>query len=239
MTRSLLLSDSCGFVILGRPLWREDGSVVYNSCWPSPAQSFSGPSPVRRVAIFYCLRFETSLFVSSYDLQAHGGGIQPRLHTELATSGLALYTYSQRTDQPTENTASIVACWNLFSEPLPGNDHVLFMRLNEVFIAPLPSYTRYNIYIYIYTWTCKRMICRCHYAISGFHSNEFRVITCCIKVIYIKSQKRVGIHLFQCIMPIRWLLIIFWCSYLKSIILHKGDGLQLHTRVCFIRGTLR
>jgi hypothetical protein len=66
-TRSLLLSDSCGFVDLGRPLWREDGSVLYNCCWSSPAQSFSGPSPVGLVAIFYCLRFETSLFVASYD----------------------------------------------------------------------------------------------------------------------------------------------------------------------------
>jgi hypothetical protein len=29
----------------------------------------------------YCLRFETSLFVSSSDSQGHGGGIRPRLHT--------------------------------------------------------------------------------------------------------------------------------------------------------------
>jgi hypothetical protein len=59
-TRSWLLSDICGFVDLGRPLLREDGSVVYNCCWSSPAQSFSGPSPVGLVAIFYCLRFKTS-----------------------------------------------------------------------------------------------------------------------------------------------------------------------------------
>jgi hypothetical protein len=44
-TRFLLLSDSCGFVNVGRPLWREERSVVYNSYWTSPAQSFSGPSP--------------------------------------------------------------------------------------------------------------------------------------------------------------------------------------------------
>jgi hypothetical protein len=31
--------------------------------------------------IFYCLRFETSFFVASYDSQGHGGGIRPRLHT--------------------------------------------------------------------------------------------------------------------------------------------------------------
>jgi hypothetical protein len=81
-TRSLLLSDSCGFVNLGRPLWREDGSVVYNCCCPSPGQSFSGPSPVGLVAIYYCLRFETSLSVASYDSQGHGGGIRPRLHKD-------------------------------------------------------------------------------------------------------------------------------------------------------------
>jgi hypothetical protein len=38
-----LLSDSCGFVYAVRPLWREDGSVVYNCCYPSPAQSYLPP----------------------------------------------------------------------------------------------------------------------------------------------------------------------------------------------------
>jgi hypothetical protein len=37
-TRFLLLSGSCEFVDVGRPHWREDGSVVYNCCWPSPTQ---------------------------------------------------------------------------------------------------------------------------------------------------------------------------------------------------------
>jgi hypothetical protein len=41
------------------PLWREDGSVIYNCRWSSPAQSFSGPSPAGLMTIFYCLRFET------------------------------------------------------------------------------------------------------------------------------------------------------------------------------------
>jgi hypothetical protein len=53
------LPDSCGFVDVGRSLWREDGSIVYNCCWPSPVQSFSGPSPAGLMTIFYCLRFET------------------------------------------------------------------------------------------------------------------------------------------------------------------------------------
>jgi hypothetical protein len=40
-----------------RPLWREDGSVVYNCCCSSPAQSFSGPIPAGLKTISYCLRF--------------------------------------------------------------------------------------------------------------------------------------------------------------------------------------
>jgi hypothetical protein len=31
--------------------------------------------------IFYCFRFETSLFVGSYVSQGYGGGIRPHLHT--------------------------------------------------------------------------------------------------------------------------------------------------------------
>jgi hypothetical protein len=47
MTRFLLPSDSRVFVDMGRSLWWEDGSVIYNCCWPLPVQSFSGPSTVR------------------------------------------------------------------------------------------------------------------------------------------------------------------------------------------------
>jgi hypothetical protein len=56
---------------MGLSLWREDGPVDYNCCWPSPAQSFSGPSPLGLAIIFYCLRFETSLLVASYHLQGY------------------------------------------------------------------------------------------------------------------------------------------------------------------------
>jgi hypothetical protein len=47
----------------------------------SSAQSFSGPSPFGLLTVFYYLRFETSLFVASYNSQGHGGGIRPRLNT--------------------------------------------------------------------------------------------------------------------------------------------------------------
>jgi hypothetical protein len=56
-TRFLLLSDSCGFVDVGRSLWRENGSALYNCCWSLPAQSFLGPSPAGLVTIFYSLWF--------------------------------------------------------------------------------------------------------------------------------------------------------------------------------------
>jgi hypothetical protein len=42
---------------------------------------FFGPSPLGLATVFYCLRFETSLVVASYDSQGHGGGIRPHLHT--------------------------------------------------------------------------------------------------------------------------------------------------------------
>jgi hypothetical protein len=38
------------------------------------------------VTIFYCLRFETSLFFASYESQGHGGGIWTRLHMGLLNS---------------------------------------------------------------------------------------------------------------------------------------------------------
>jgi hypothetical protein len=37
--------------------------------------TLSGPTPMGLMIIIYCLRFETSLFVVSYDSQGYGGGI--------------------------------------------------------------------------------------------------------------------------------------------------------------------
>jgi hypothetical protein len=84
-----------GLLIWGA-LSDESGSVVCNCYWPSPAQSFSGPSPVGLLALFYYLRFETSLFVASYDSQGHGGCSQPRLHTgssQQQSDTLQLFNY--------------------------------------------------------------------------------------------------------------------------------------------------
>jgi hypothetical protein len=51
----IFITVSFGFVDIGLPLWREDWSDVYNYCWPSPAQLFSGRSPAGLITIFYCL----------------------------------------------------------------------------------------------------------------------------------------------------------------------------------------
>jgi hypothetical protein len=59
-TRFLWVPDSCGVADVERPLWREDTSVIYNRCWPLPAQSVSGPSPLGLMTIFWCLRLESS-----------------------------------------------------------------------------------------------------------------------------------------------------------------------------------
>jgi hypothetical protein len=107
-TRSLLLLDSCGFVEVERSLWREDGSLVYNSCWPSPAQSFMGPSPVGLVTIFYSLRFETSLIVASYDSQGYGGDIRPRsTRDNLLNSRInSLYNFGRTDEKALPRTVS-------------------------------------------------------------------------------------------------------------------------------------
>jgi hypothetical protein len=84
-------------------------SFIY-SCWPFLAHCFSGPSPKGLASIFYCLRFETSLFVASYDLRGHGGGIRPRLHTGLTTILLLLRLYiclAYRLEDTESNSSAI------------------------------------------------------------------------------------------------------------------------------------
>jgi hypothetical protein len=54
-----VIANSCGYAELGRPLWHEDGSIVYNSLWPSQAHSFSNLSPAALIAVFYCQIFKS------------------------------------------------------------------------------------------------------------------------------------------------------------------------------------
>jgi hypothetical protein len=94
---------------VGRPLWREDGSVFCICCWPLLAQSVSGPSLLVLATIFYCLRYETSLFVASYDSQGHGGGIRPRLHTGTSQFPFPYSLISSRHRPRTETQP--LYCW--------------------------------------------------------------------------------------------------------------------------------
>jgi hypothetical protein len=57
------------------------GLPFVHTAGPLPVQSFSGLSPLGLATIFYCLIFETSLFIASYYSQGHGGDIWPGLHT--------------------------------------------------------------------------------------------------------------------------------------------------------------
>jgi hypothetical protein len=61
MTRFLLLSYVWGFLAVGHPLWREDGSVIYSyDCfWILPVQSLSGPSTAEFMVLYYCLIWDS------------------------------------------------------------------------------------------------------------------------------------------------------------------------------------
>jgi hypothetical protein len=96
----------------------------------SPDQSFSGPSPMGLVSILYCLRFETSLFVASYDSQGYGGNIPPRLHTGSSLSNpgsllpLQMLVRLHRRHQVEQFLCCCVGCHgsHMFSNLLPGSD---------------------------------------------------------------------------------------------------------------------
>jgi hypothetical protein len=120
MTRYLSLFGSYSLVFVGRPLWQEDGSVFYICCWPLPAQSFLGPSPLGLAPIFYCLRFENSLFIAFYDSQGHGRGIQPRLHmgklTDLTYPGQLYSLRMDHIENIVSTSSSIVVPWFIAGE---------------------------------------------------------------------------------------------------------------------------
>jgi hypothetical protein len=59
LSRISLLPDSCDFVDVVSLLSGEDRPEVYNCCWSSPMQSFSGKVPAVLSTVFYCLSFES------------------------------------------------------------------------------------------------------------------------------------------------------------------------------------
>jgi hypothetical protein len=180
-----VLPENCGLVDMGRSLWRQDGSVVYNCCWLSPAQSFSGPRPVELATIFYSLKFETSLFVASYDSQGYGGGIRPRLQMGFTSNSKSKsdskLCYDRRSvGQPVlvQSTHVLLETRSLF---LPDSCRLVDMGLslmrgrvcrqnswcpgrNQVQHIPHPSHKSYrytNLLVFVlealFVWSIKRV----------------------------------------------------------------------------------
>jgi hypothetical protein len=58
-------------------------------------------------------------------------------------------------------------------------------------------------------------------------------ITCCMKVIYVDGHERENNLLFQCIVSILRVLIIFQCEYVYYSVLYKGGGLELAICACY------
>jgi hypothetical protein len=92
------------------------------------------------------LRFETSLFVASYDSQGPGGGIGPRLHTGVKRP--LLFPVSLRRGQcrkhnstagDTENTSHVIAkhCWGVTSLRMRKLHGSVFTELETGFITLL------------------------------------------------------------------------------------------------------
>jgi hypothetical protein len=69
----------------------------------------TAPGPRQRslVTIFYCVRFETSFFVASYDSWGYSGGIRPRLHTgdtHIYKSGLSCSLGAEQLENSASNS---------------------------------------------------------------------------------------------------------------------------------------
>jgi hypothetical protein len=58
---SFFCFDSCWFLDVRHPPWREDGSVIYSySCfWTLSDQWLSGPGPAELMTVFYCLIWDS------------------------------------------------------------------------------------------------------------------------------------------------------------------------------------
>jgi hypothetical protein len=114
ITRFLLLSDRCGFVDVGRPLWRENESVAYKCHWSSPVKSFFGLSPTRLNS--YLTVSDSRLLQPGgpgpriYIPQEQGGPVTPPGTGWLPASGLGWFSWCCPGSQRTENTSSVTAC---------------------------------------------------------------------------------------------------------------------------------
>jgi hypothetical protein len=134
------LQLDCGFIVVGRSLWREDGTVNYKCWWSTPPQS-SGLATVS-----YCLRFETSLFVAPYDSQGYGGGIWPHLHT-----GVGDYC-GQRQSHTATDGQSISKSW--CRTPSGAHDQIFItVRSYGLVFVRRPLWREDGSVFYIHWWS--------------------------------------------------------------------------------------
>jgi hypothetical protein len=164
-TRFLSLSDSCGFVDVGHPLWREEGLSftiaagphqrshsqvqVPQDSWPYFAVSdlwlcnLEGHIPVfisprNRVALLYPQTLH-SLFVTSYDLQACGGGIWTCVH-----AGIPIENQNQSQSYIMINGQSASLSW--FKASFGAQDQTFVtLRQLQVCWCRAPSLTKEQV----------------------------------------------------------------------------------------------
>jgi hypothetical protein len=69
------MSDDCGFLDKGHPLWREDGSVIYlyNCFWALPEQSISGHTVLSHLRLLPTSRARSRIYIP----QEQGGPVIP------------------------------------------------------------------------------------------------------------------------------------------------------------------
>jgi hypothetical protein len=113
------LCDSYGLVLVGRPLWREVGSVFCMCFWPLPAQSFSGPSPWDLRPYFTVS--DLRLLFSSLPMTRRGTvEVFDPASTRVCSCQLrnSSYNHFARTTQKTQP----LYCWEcVFTAPLHSN----------------------------------------------------------------------------------------------------------------------
>jgi hypothetical protein len=134
-TRILFLSDSCWFVDEGRPLWREDGSVVYNCCGSSSEQSFSDPSLAGLMIIIYCLKFECKVPVFIFPKEEGGTVLPCRQWVWVSFKLCRIEIRSVRTLQGPRYFSATKVTWLL-----------LFCKIIAIYCEDLTKHTEYTVW---------------------------------------------------------------------------------------------
>jgi hypothetical protein len=170
-----------------------------------------GFAPVGLATIFYCLRFEISLFVASYDSQGYRGGIPPRLHTGYSvrvrvtiTLRLAVYRQSVR----------------LGAKPLETHGQIFF-QLNTCGNNPyVASLWRENGFIsYEYAWSSSMLL-----KLFILHYKQHYTTS---HVVWDESLKAES-HLYASLKAVYWAHRAICTKYYDSERHMKSTAISLH-----------